>query len=95
MSSDGFRILVGRNNVQNDILTLKTAKNYDMWLHVQKQAGSHTIIVADNKEITEFGRNDIYVIFEINANLLTKSSGVYSIVDSTDNYISSGNWYTI
>ena len=53
MSSDGFKILVGRNNVQNDILTLKTAKNYDMWLHVQKQAGSHTIIVADNKEITE------------------------------------------
>lgn len=52
-SSDGFKILVGRNNVQNDILTLKTAKNYDMWLHVQKQAGSHTIIIADNKEITE------------------------------------------
>lgn len=53
LSSDGFKILVGRNNIQNDILTLKTAKNYDMWLHVQKQAGSHTIIVADNKEITE------------------------------------------
>lgn len=52
-------------------------------------------IIIDNKEITEFGRNDIYVIFEINANLLTKSSGVYSIVDSSDNYISSGNWYTI
>lgn len=52
-SSDGFKILVGRNNVQNDMLTLKTAKNYDMWLHVQKQAGSHTIIVADNKEITK------------------------------------------
>ncbi len=52
-SSDGFTILVGRNNVQNDLLTLKTAKNYDVWLHVQKQAGSHTIIVADKKEITE------------------------------------------
>lgn len=52
-SSDGFTILVGRNNVQNDILTLKTAKNYDMWLHVQKHAGSHTIIIADKKEITE------------------------------------------
>lgn len=52
-SSDGFTILVGRNNVQNDILTLKTAKNYDMWLHVQKHAGSHTVIVADKKEITE------------------------------------------
>ncbi len=52
-SSDGFKILVGRNNIQNDILTLKTAKNYDMWLHIQKHAGSHTIIIADKKEITE------------------------------------------
>lgn len=52
-SSDGFTILVGRNNVQNDILTLKTAKNYDMWLHVQKHAGSHTVIIADKKELTE------------------------------------------
>ncbi len=57
VSSDGFKILVGRNNIQNDVLTLKTAKNYDMWLHVQKQAGSHTIIIADKKEITE---NAIY-----------------------------------
>lgn len=52
-SSDGFKILAGRNNVQNDILTLKTAMNYDMWLHVQKHAGSHTVIIADRKEITE------------------------------------------
>ncbi len=52
-SSDGFKILVGRNNIQNDILTLKTAMNYDMWLHVQKYAGSHTVIIADKKEITE------------------------------------------
>ncbi|MBR5203052.1 MAG: NFACT family protein [Clostridia bacterium] len=52
-SSDGFTIFVGRNNIQNDILTSKTAKNYDMWLHIQKYAGSHTVIVADKKEITE------------------------------------------
>lgn len=52
-SSDGFKILVGRNNIQNDTLTLKTAKNYDLWLHIQKYAGSHTIIIADKKEITE------------------------------------------
>lgn len=52
-SSDGFKILVGRNNVQNDILTLKIAMNYDMWLHIQKYAGSHTVIIADKKEITE------------------------------------------
>ena len=53
VSSDGFKILVGRNNIQNDILTLKTAKNYDMWLHIQKYAGSHTIIIADKKVITD------------------------------------------
>ncbi len=52
-STDGFRILVGRNNIQNDVLTLKTAMNYDLWLHVQKNAGSHTVIVADKKEISE------------------------------------------
>ena len=52
-SSDGFTIFVGRNNVQNDILTLKTSKNYDMWLHVQKHAGSHTVIIADKREVTE------------------------------------------
>lgn len=62
VSSDGFRILVGRNNVQNDILTLKTAKNYDMWLHVQKQAGSHTVICSDNKEITETAIREAAII---------------------------------
>ena len=50
-SSDGFTILVGRNNVQNDRLTLKDAHNYDMWFHTQKIPGSHTVVVADGKEI--------------------------------------------
>ncbi len=52
-TSDGFKVLVGRNNTQNDKLTFKTAKNYDMWLHTQGFAGSHTIIVSDNREITD------------------------------------------
>lgn len=52
-TTDGFRVLVGRNNVQNDMLSMKTAKNYDMWLHTQGFAGSHTIIVSDNREISE------------------------------------------
>lgn len=51
LSTDGFTILCGRNNKQNDKLTLKTAKNYDLWLHTQKIAGSHVVIVADGKEI--------------------------------------------
>ena len=53
LSSDGFTILCGRNNRQNDQLTLKTAHNYDLWLHTQKIAGSHVIVVADGKEIPD------------------------------------------
>lgn len=46
VSSEGFTIFVGRNNVQNDQLTLKTAKNYDLWFHVKDSAGSHVIVEA-------------------------------------------------
>lgn len=44
VSSEGFEILVGRNNRQNDILTLKESKKDDIWLHVHNIAGSHVII---------------------------------------------------
>lgn len=50
VSESGFRILVGRNNRQNDILTLKTANKNDIWLHVRNIPGSHTIIICDKKE---------------------------------------------
>ena len=46
-SSDGFLILCGRNNLQNDQLTLREAQNYDLWLHTQKIHGAHVIIVAE------------------------------------------------
>lgn len=46
ISSEGFNISVGRNNIQNDQLTLKTAKNYDLWFHVKDAAGSHVIVEA-------------------------------------------------
>lgn len=52
-TSDGFRVLVGRNNRQNDHLTLKTASKRDMWLHTKDIAGSHTIIISDGREFTE------------------------------------------
>ena len=52
-SSDGFKILVGRNNLQNDRLTLKTASKTDMWLHTKDIHGSHVIIRADGREISD------------------------------------------
>ena len=52
-TSDGFRVLVGRNNVQNVKLSLKTAMKSDMWLHTQKIPGSHVIICGDGREISD------------------------------------------
>lgn len=46
-STSGFTIYVGKNNYQNDELTMKFAKNNDMWLHIKDNAGSHVIIKAD------------------------------------------------
>ncbi len=53
MSTDGYRILVGRNNRQNDTLTLKTASKQDLWLHVQNITGSHVIVESFGGEIPQ------------------------------------------
>ncbi|MDO4539688.1 MAG: NFACT RNA binding domain-containing protein, partial [Syntrophomonadaceae bacterium] len=44
LSSDGMTILVGRNNVQNDWLTLRYADRDDLWLHTQEIPGTHVIL---------------------------------------------------
>jgi predicted ribosome quality control (RQC) complex YloA/Tae2 family protein len=44
ISSSGLRIYAGKNNVQNDTLTLKSAARSDIWFHAQKIHGSHVII---------------------------------------------------
>lgn len=40
----GYTIFVGRNNVQNDLLTLKMSRSNDLWLHTKNIAGSHTLV---------------------------------------------------
>lgn len=44
ISSDGLEILAGKNNTQNDFLTLKQAKNHDLWLHAKDIPGTHVIV---------------------------------------------------
>lgn len=62
VTTDGFRVLVGRNNIQNDRLSLKTAKKTDMWLHTQKTPGSHVIICGDGNEISDHAIEEAAVI---------------------------------
>lgn len=53
MSSDGVKILVGKNNKQNDHLTLRIADPDDIWMHTKNIPGSHVIIKCAGKEVSE------------------------------------------
>ena len=44
ISSDGYDIYVGRNNIQNDQLTFKFAVGADWWFHAKKIPGSHVVL---------------------------------------------------
>ena len=53
ISSDGFDIYVGKNNIQNDELTFKFASGNDWWFHAKDMAGSHVILKSMGKEIPD------------------------------------------
>lgn len=53
VSSDGIDILVGKNNLQNDRLTFKTAHPDDLWLHTKAIQGSHVIIRSGGKPVPD------------------------------------------
>ncbi len=53
ITNEGFNILVGRNNFQNDRLSLKTASPDDIWMHIQKQPGTHVILRTNRTNPSE------------------------------------------
>lgn len=67
VSDDGFNILVGRNNIQNDKLSMKTARGNDLWLHTQKIHGSHVIIESNGKEISDLAIEQAAIIAAYNS----------------------------
>ena len=48
-STDGFVIYAGRNNLQNDYLTLKMAEKHDIWFHIKNYSGSHVVVCCNGK----------------------------------------------
>jgi predicted ribosome quality control (RQC) complex YloA/Tae2 family protein len=52
-SPSGFEVLIGRNNRQNDVLTFKTATDYDLWFHAQEIAGSHGLLRLPAGEVAQ------------------------------------------
>ena len=61
-TSDGFTVLVGRNNRQNDKLTMKDANNNDIWFHTKNIPGSHTVLVTDGRAPTETAMEEAAVL---------------------------------
>ena len=53
ISSHGFDIYVGKNNIQNEELTFKFATGNDWWFHAKNMPGSHVIVKCDKKELPD------------------------------------------
>lgn len=66
-SSDGFTILVGRNNHQNDQLSLKFAEKSDLWLHTQSITGSHVLILTDGETPPDRTIEEAAIIAAVNS----------------------------
>jgi len=49
-TSGGYRVLCGKNNLQNDYLTCEVADKFDMWFHVKGMPGSHTVMFCGKDE---------------------------------------------
>ncbi len=50
-TSSGLDVYVGKNNLQNDALTMKFAKSNDLWLHIKDGPGSHVIIKVPHQYV--------------------------------------------
>ena len=50
---DGMRVLVGKNNVQNEHITHRLAQKHDYWFHARNLAGSHVLLVTEGAEPTD------------------------------------------
>lgn len=53
VSSDGLTILIGKNNRQNDFVTMKLAQDEDLWFHTKDIPGSHVLVRANGKPVPE------------------------------------------
>ena len=49
VTSDGWKVLVGRNSKENEYLTFKYARPYDFWFHAHTAAGAHVVLVRESR----------------------------------------------
>ena len=80
ISSDGIDIYIGKNNIQNDYLTLKFANKNHLWLHTKNIPGSHVILCSDNPSDTSIEEAAILAAYYSKAKNSTKVPVDYTIV---------------
>ena len=69
VSSDGYRILAGKNTVQNGELTFREAGKNDIWLHVKDVPGSHVILFTERGEYSDTALEEAAMIAVIHSDL--------------------------
>ncbi len=52
-SAEGYRIIIGKNNTQNDYITTKLANKLDLWFHTKNIPGSHVVVMSGGKEVSK------------------------------------------
>ena len=80
VTSGGFELLVGKNNIMNDMLSHKIAEKRDLWFHTKDIPGSHAILVTEGKEPSE---RDYTEAARIAAKFSHASAGATVAVDYT------------
>ena len=70
-TSGGYKVLCGKNNLQNDYITFKMAGKGDVWFHAKNRPGSHVVMMCDGEEPSEQDYTEAAMIAAYNS----KSSG--------------------
>ncbi|MBR7097813.1 MAG: NFACT family protein, partial [Clostridia bacterium] len=68
-TSGGFPLLCGRNNLQNDELSMKTAARSDWWFHVKNAPGSHVVMLCNGVEPSERDFTEAAMVAAYNSSL--------------------------
>ena len=80
-SSDGFEILIGRNNLQNERLTLHTARGRDLWFHTKTAPGSHTVVLTGGRAVPDRTKDEAAQLAVLYS---SQADGVKVAVDYTE-----------
>ncbi len=81
MTSGGFTVLCGRNNLQNDEITFKLSARGDVWFHAKGVPGSHVLIRAEGREVPDADMTEAAEIAAANSDA---AGGSNIPVDYTD-----------